>query len=323
MLKKLIIDFTPAAVVQDVKTILSEEKFKRNDKSREVVSILTASMSGPTVEKCKAKVDLVKKLGVSVRRIPKGQKIRTNIFHSEQSSYRYTTRKTRSDKLSDDARKTIYDFWCSPEISRQTGNQKDVKRIRVCPKMYYSHAIQILEKTQSEAFLNFQQTHPEIQISQRTFEKCKPYFVRAARIKDRTTCCCRYHLECKYLFNSFIAYRKQLIDEVIDETSFKLYGSLTELCNDTLCYQETGNLHAKDCIERSCDQCGVHLIKFSEHELSTCNESPDVKWKKIEYIDIKTKYRTKKKLMLVDKTTKAGDMIKYFIKKKITVFRRS
>ena len=99
MLKKLIIGFTPAAVVQDVKTILSEEKFKRNDKSREVVSILTASMSGPTVEKCKAKIDLAKKLGVSVRRISKGQKIRTNIFHSEQSSYRYTTRKTRSDKL--------------------------------------------------------------------------------------------------------------------------------------------------------------------------------------------------------------------------------
>jgi hypothetical protein len=53
---------------------------------------------------------------------------------------------------------------------------------------------------------------------------------------------------------------------VIDETSFKLYGSLTELCNDTLCYQETGNLHAKDCIERACDQCGVHLIKFSQYE---------------------------------------------------------
>jgi hypothetical protein len=50
---------------------------------------------------------------------------------------------------------------------------------------------------------------------------------------------------------------KQLIDGVIDETSFKLYGSLTELCNDTFCYQETGNFHAKDCIERSCDQCGV------------------------------------------------------------------
>jgi len=102
--------------------IRSLSRALRNDKSREVVGILTASMSGPTVEKCKAKVDLAKKLDVSVRRISKGQKIRTKIFHSEQSSYRYTTHKTRNDKLSDDARKTIYDFWCSPEISRQTGN---------------------------------------------------------------------------------------------------------------------------------------------------------------------------------------------------------
>jgi hypothetical protein len=35
----------------------------------------------------------------------------------------------------------------------------------------------------------------------------------------------------------------------------------------------------------------------------------------MENIDIKTKHGTKKKLMLVDKTTKAGDMIKYLIKK--------
>ena len=61
------------------------------------------------------------------------------------------------------------------------------------------------------------------------------------------------------------------------------------------------------------------MIKFSEHELSTCNESPDVKWKILEYIDNKTKHGTKKKLMLVDKTTKAGDMIKYFIKNLVFV----
>ena len=44
--------------------------------------------------------------------------------------------------------------------------------------------------------------------------------------------------------------------------------------------------------------------------------------KKFEYIDIKTKHGTKKKLMLVDKTTKAFDMMKYFIKN-CTVFRGS
>ena len=81
-----------------------------------------------------------------------------------------------------------------------------------------------------------------------------------------------------------------MIDGVTDETSYTdLWQSYATILFK-ICYQETGNFHAKDCIERSCDQCGVHLIKFSEYELSTCNESPDVKWKKNEYIDIKTKF---------------------------------
>jgi hypothetical protein len=62
------------------------------------------------------------------------------------------------------------------------------------------------------------------------------------------------------------------IEKSIERGQIDIHGSLTVLCNDILCYQETGNLHAKDCIERSCDQCGVHLIKFSQYELSTCNE---------------------------------------------------
>jgi hypothetical protein len=56
--------------------------------------------------------------------------------------------------------KTIYDFWCLPENSQQTGNKKDVRRIRVGPKTYCSYELLILEKTQSEVFLSFQQSHP-------------------------------------------------------------------------------------------------------------------------------------------------------------------
>jgi hypothetical protein len=33
-------------------------------------------------------------------------------------------RKTRSDRLSEEIRKTIYDFWCLPENSWQTGKQE-------------------------------------------------------------------------------------------------------------------------------------------------------------------------------------------------------
>jgi hypothetical protein len=40
--------------------------------------------------------------------------------------------------------------------------------------------------------------------------------------------------------------------------------------------------------------CGVSSIKFSNPELSKSDDVPDLKWKKFEYIDIKTKHGTKK-----------------------------
>jgi hypothetical protein len=50
-------------------------------------------------------------------------------------------------------------------------------------------------------FHDFQSAFPNINVSQRVFERCKPFFVRSANNKDRVTCCCRYHLEIKYFLN--------------------------------------------------------------------------------------------------------------------------
>ena len=195
------------------------------------------------MNKCKARVNLANKLGLPVLRIAKVSRIRTHVLHSEESSYQYVKRKTRSDRLSEETRKTIYNSWCLPENSRQTGNKKDARRIRVGPKTYCSHELLILEKTQSEVFLSFQQSHPGVKVSQRT------YFIRPARLKDRTTCCCRYHLESRYIFTSFISYRKQLVkDGIIDEKDFKIYRTMTELYADTICSVEDGSMHLKDCI---------------------------------------------------------------------------
>ena len=71
--------------------------------------------------------------------------------------------------------KLAYDFWISPESSRPTGNKKDIKRMRTGPKMYISHAIHLLEKTQTEVFLDFQRKHPNVNMSQRMYESCKPF----------------------------------------------------------------------------------------------------------------------------------------------------
>ena len=112
------------SVLEDLRTVISSKKREKNDKSREIIDVVTASVSGSSVNKCKARVNLANKLGLPVRRIVKGSRIRTHVLHSEESSYQYVKRKTRSDRLSEETRKTIYDFWCLPENSRQTGNKK-------------------------------------------------------------------------------------------------------------------------------------------------------------------------------------------------------
>ena len=65
-----------------------------------------------------------------------GKKIRTKVLTTENASWTNTSRKTRCDALSDDLKKTIYDFWISPENARPTANKKDIKRVRLGPKLY-------------------------------------------------------------------------------------------------------------------------------------------------------------------------------------------
>lgn len=73
--------------------------------------------------------------------------------------------------------------------------------VRALPPFYIEHGAHILEMTQHELFCIFWETHPEIVISECTFEACKPWFLRSMR--ERDTCCCRYHVEFQLLYDFF------------------------------------------------------------------------------------------------------------------------
>jgi hypothetical protein len=131
--------------------------------------VLSASVSGEKIfngEKSKA----ARKLGLQPRRLSNGQRVRTSVLRSEKSCFEFTKRKTRSDMTSDEVKKLVYDFWISPAASRTSDNKNDVKRIRICPKEYISHQIHLLEKTQTEVFLDFKTKYPDLKMSQRLFE---------------------------------------------------------------------------------------------------------------------------------------------------------
>ena len=50
---------------------------------------------------------------------------------------------------------------------------------------------------QTKFFPYFKESHPDVNVHQRAFEKLKPYFVR--KLKDRYTCCCITHMQMSFL----------------------------------------------------------------------------------------------------------------------------
>ena len=292
------------SVIEDLRHSLNNKKRKRSDENRIELNTIMSSVCGESVSKNKCKLQLAKKLCIPARTVSKGHRIRAHVSHSDTSCFKYTQRKTRTTTITEETKKLMYNFWCSADISHPTGNKKDIKRVRIGVKSYSSHEVYILRKSQTEAFVDFKEKYPDIQISQRTFERCKPYFIREARPKDRITCCCRYHLEMRSLFRTCMDFRRK---HVVSETH-TVYENMSSMCSDTLCApDENGNFN-RSCLERECPNCGITDNFFHDTELSTDETTPTVKWEQFEYKDIEYKGRTIRKLLLTKKTTKAGEM---------------
>ncbi|CAH3152929.1 unnamed protein product, partial [Pocillopora meandrina] len=170
---------------------------------------------------------------------------------------------------------------------------------------YVEHAKHILEKTQTECFKEFQELHPDIKVKQRRFEQLKPFFVTGARERDRQSCLCRKHVECKIVFDSCMKYRKSIQNNEVQAFNF-----LTEAVESTLCEKpEDSSYSSLDCLTRSCDKCGVKNFKTAAEEMS----ETEVKWKRYEYITYKDNNgEEKRKIHLVQKETPVKEMFDYF-----------
>ncbi|CAH3159233.1 unnamed protein product [Porites lobata] len=145
---------------------------------------------------------------------------------------------------------------------------------RVGKKEYLHHARHVLEKTQTEAYLEFRNLHPEIKIKQRKFENLKPFYVKQARERDQTSCLCRKHVETRIVFTNCMKFRKFLVAD--DNQSPPTPKTLNEAVEMTLCAKEEGRgYHNLKCIERMCEDCGVYKCPLLAEESS---DNGLVKW---------------------------------------------
>ena len=165
---------TGNALLLDIKTVLDSCKNKRSKDSLSSRNVIISSISGEHVKKSKCQNKVACKLGLKRSRVRVGHRNRTKNLKSQKSCWNYTKRKTRCDAISEETKRIAYDFWLKPGVSRPTGNKSDVKRERLGPKLYSSHMVHVLEKTQTDVYLDFVKQYPAINISQRSIENCKP-----------------------------------------------------------------------------------------------------------------------------------------------------
>ena len=116
------------------------------------------------------------------------------------------------------------------------------KRIR--KKSYYQHARHVLEKTQTETYMEFCDLHPEVKVKQRKFEGLKPFYVKQAKGRDHKSCLCQKHIETKIVLNDCMKFCKVAIKN--DDQTFRVPKMLTEVVEMTLCAARREQLNGQD-----------------------------------------------------------------------------
>lgn len=301
------------ALAADISEGVGHVKKSGSNDRRAAYSAFKMVAFGQNVAKSRAKKSLSKLVNVGRKGMRKAVKERQKILSGEKKSWLYLERKTRGDAVGQEVKQLVFNFW-TYEASRPTGDKKDVIRKRIGKKQHIEHAKHVLEKTQTEAFLEFQAVHPDVKIKQRKFESLKPFFIRAAKEKDRRSCLCRKHVEAQIVFKDCMRFRKSVCKRN-GRTDVSIPSTLTEAVNLTLCGKsDEQSYHNLKCLKRECDECGVDKFVLLPEELSEDTKEQFI-WKHYAYIltgKFLSNGQEKKKIALITKQTPPKELFTYF-----------
>lgn len=305
---------TLKALASDISTGINEVKKSGSLEKRAAFRAFKSLAFGDSVKKSRAKKSLGKLINLNDRSISKAIKTREEILKDDKASWLYIKRKVRKDALSEENKKKIFNYW-SNTASRPTGDKKDFTKKRIGKKEYIRHAKHVLEKTQTEAYQEFKELHPEVTVKQRKFESLKPFFVKQARERDRKSCLCRKHVEAKIVFGTCLKFRKETLKnrEISTDDDSIIWTSLTEVAEKTLCPKQEGNTyHPIKCLERQCESCGVDKLELLPEEIL---QEGTVRWSRYEYIPtgkFLSNGQEKKKISLVPRETSPCELFEFF-----------
>ena len=115
----------------------------------------------------------------------------------------------------------------------------------------------------------------------------------------------------RMVFKSCMRFRRDVVKgkPQTEQEMYPVYEHLSELVEQTMCNKAEGaSYHRLACINRECEDCGVANCTLMPEEEDTSQTSSDVKWERFEYVTIG---EDKRRLKIVTKITKAGEMFSY------------
>lgn len=204
------------ALASGISQGLNEVKRSGSSEKWAAFKVFKSLAFGEKVKKAKVKKSVGKLVNIGEKSISRAIQHREKIFKGEVENWLYTKRKVRGNALTDEDSKVIYDYWTNT-ASRPTGGKKDLAKKRIGKNDYIHHAKHVLEKTQTEAFIEFSALHPQVKVKQWKFESLKPFFVKQAKERDRKSCLRRKHVETQIVFSACVKFRKAAMKNSAEE----------------------------------------------------------------------------------------------------------
>lgn len=209
----------------------------QNNASTEKEKRMTSKMfRGNVLKRCKLLIH-AKRAGIHTA----SKSIRENDLDMNQNN-----RKRRSDVVDDETKQLIIQFFERDDNSRVTTGRKETvtkQKVKKQRRIMLDTMINLHEKYCAESIDNA--------VSYSTFTRLRPFWIMAARPKDRETCLCQKHENIQLKIEKLF--------------SLKLISSKNaESLLQTVCC----DVNNKGCMYRDCSQCGEKSIEFSQSHSS-------------------------------------------------------
>lgn len=272
-------------ITENIKSGIQEMKPRGTIRSAEKQAYqnLTTVAMGKVSKKYRMQSRLSKYLGV-----------RRHLVH-DNLRWKNKPRKLRKDRLSDNTKHAVQEYFLLPGVSRQIANKRD-KQQKYTMSMTIRDAYDQFKSTQY---------HPEVKISFSAFCKLKPTCVRRVSLTNHRTCLCQICCNLSLHITAVDKFNKMHNQG----DSGTLVTEKKAVADLTLCpYEGTSNPNPT-CLNRTCESCGVHSLMEHFKFLTDHHSEQSVKWHKWSYITIEKDGKQKRVMSCVEQSGTIKDLL--------------